>query len=182
MPLCLGVLFAPHFIHEALGAVSRERTMNQSKQTRQVSGEIFKAVYDSPASLPGRFRWLTVDSDVRKVEKLLGMEPNTIGAPLWVSGDRKTCTKCEREVNWLDIVSSALDQVHAREMIARVILGDQKFVNTEAPRAIAGLKCFKCKSPMENIRSFKCHNWAYAKPALLAALQAMERTQNVSNR
>jgi hypothetical protein len=62
-------------------------------------------------------------------------------------------------------------------MIARVILGDQKFVNTEAPRAIAGLSCFKCKSPIANIRSFKCHNWAYAKPALLEVLQRMERVR-----
>ena len=62
------------------------------------------------------------------------------------------------EINWLDIVSSALDQVHRREMIARVILGEQKFVNTEAPRAIAGLQCFNCKAPFEDLRSFKCHN------------------------
>ena len=47
-------------------------------------------------------------------------------------------------------------------MIARVILGNQKFVNTEAPRAIADLQCFNCKTPFEKLRSFKCHNWAYA--------------------
>ena len=145
--------------------------MNQQQTTHRVSNEIFKAVYDSPAALPGRHKWLTVDADVRRVEKLLGMEPNTVGAPLWVSGDRKTCPKCDRETNWLDIVSSALGEVHSREMIARVILGEQKFVNTEAPRAIAGLKCFKCKQQIDNIRSFKCHNWAYAKPALLKVLE-----------
>jgi hypothetical protein len=147
--------------------------MKEQRNTHKVSNEIFKAVYESPASLPGRQKWVTVDGDVRKVEKLLGMEPNTIGAPLWVSGDRKTCPKCSRETNWLDIVSSALGEVHSREMIARVILGEQKFVNTEAPRAIAGLKCFKCKTPISNIRSFKCHNWAYAKTALLKVLQHM---------
>jgi hypothetical protein len=101
------------------------------------------------------------------------MPPATIGAPLWVSGDRKRCVKCRREVNWLDIVASALDQVHQREMIARVILGEQKFVNTEAPRAIAGLRCFHCGTPFEELRSFKCHNWAYAMPALLRVLEAM---------
>jgi hypothetical protein len=59
-------------------------------------------------------------------------------------------------------------------MIARVILGEQKFVNTEAPRAIAGLQRFNCKTPFENLRSFKCHHWAYAKPALLKALGQMK--------
>jgi hypothetical protein len=147
--------------------------MKEQRNTHKVSNEIFKAVYDSPTSLPGRQKWLTVDDDVRKVEKLLGMGPKTIGAPLWVSGDRKTCPKCNRETNWLDIVSSALGQVHSREMIARVILGEQKFVNTEAPRAIAGLMCFKCKTPIANIRSFKCHNWAYARVDLLKVLQQM---------
>ncbi len=128
------------------------------------------------AALPGRFKWLTGESDVRQIEALLGMPPKTIGAPLWVSGDRKRCPKCQREINWLDIVSSALDQVHGREMIARVILGDQKFVNTEAPRAIEGLKCFKCKTSIKVLRSFKCHNWAYAKPALLKVLEQMKAT------
>ena len=77
------------------------------------------------------------------------------------------------KMNWLDIVASALDQVHRREMIARVILGEQKFVNTEAPRAIAGLRCFQCGTPFEELRSFKCHNWAYARPALLKVLEAI---------
>ena len=100
-----------------------------------MSESVFREVYDSPASLPGRHKWLTSDGDVRKIEKLLGMPPNTIGAPLWVSGDRKTCPQCDRETNWMDIVASGLEQVHSREMIARVILGEQKFVNVEAPRA-----------------------------------------------
>ncbi len=151
--------------------------MSKPKNTHPVSDEVFKAVYDTPASLPGRYKWVTPDADVRRIEKILGMKLNTIGAPLWVSGDRKSCPKCSRETNWLDIISSALDQVHRREMIARVILGDQKFVNTEAPRAIAGLKCFKCKTAIENIRSFKCHNWAYARPALLEVLQGMARNR-----
>jgi hypothetical protein len=97
-----------------------------------------------------------------------------IGAALCVSGDRKRSPKCRHEINWLDIVASALGQVHSREMIARVILGEQKFVNTEAPRAIAGLQCFNCKTPFENLRSFKCHNWAYAMPALLKVLEQMQ--------
>ena len=144
--------------------------------TIRVDETVFRAVYESPASLPGRHKWLTRDEDVREIEKLLGMPSETIGAPLWVSGDRKRCPKCERETNWLDIVSSALEQVHGGEMIARVILGEQKFVNTEAPRAIADLRCFQCKTPITTLRSFKCHNWAYAKPALLQVLERMERS------
>jgi hypothetical protein len=105
-----------------------------NKNTQEVSDDVFRAVYDSPAALPGRYKWLTSDQDVRKVEELLGMPTKTIGAPLWVSGDRKRCAKCQREINWFNIVSSALHQVHGRKMIARVILGKQKFVNTEAPR------------------------------------------------
>ncbi len=145
--------------------------MNVDKHTYPVSDAIFREVYDLPAALPGRYAWVTCDADVRRIEELLGMLPHTIGAPLWVSGDRKTCSKCRRVVNWLDIVSSALQHVHSREMIAQVILGDRKFVNTEAPRAIANLQCFKCSTPFENLRSFKCHNWAYAKEALLKVLQ-----------
>jgi hypothetical protein len=148
--------------------------MTTQTQTHPVTVDVFRAVYDSPAALPGRYKWLTREADVRQIEIQLGMPAETICAPLWVSGDRKRCVKCRREVNWLDIVSSALDQVHRREMIARVILGEQKFVNTEAPRAIAGVKCFQCGTPFENLRSFKCHNWAYAKPALLKVLQAMD--------
>lgn len=149
--------------------------MNKSQNTYPVSEEIFRQVYESPASLPGRNRWLTLDADVRKIEELLGMPLGSIGAPLWVSGDRKRCAQCRRETNWLDIVSSALEHVHSREMIARVILGEQKFVNTEAPRAIADLKCFQCKARIDNLRSFKCHNWAYAMPAMLKVLQHMNK-------
>jgi len=139
--------------------------------TRVVSPEVFKQVYDSPHSLPGKEKWVTVDNDVREIEKILGMEPKTIGAPLWVSGDTRCCPKCHRETNWLDIIASGLSQVHRKEMLVKVILGDKKYVNVEAPRAIADLVCFKCKSPIIDLRSFKCHNWAYAKPALLRVLE-----------
>lgn len=151
----------------------RKKTVK--KNTEAVSDSVFKAVYDSPASLPGRYKWLTKDEDVLALEKILGMPPQTIGAPLWVSGDRKSCRKCRREINWLDIVASSLDGVHAKAMVAQVILGEQKYVNTEAPRAIEGLKCFQCKTAFENLRSFKCHNWAYAKPAILRVIRTMDR-------
>ncbi len=143
--------------------------------TRAVSAEVFKQVYDSPHSLPGREKWVTTDADVRVIERLLGMEAKTIGAPLWVSGDTRHCQRCGRETNWLDIVASALAQVHSKELIARVILGDKKYVNTEAPRAIADLYCYKCKAPIRDLRSFKCHNWAYAKPALLKVLERLRK-------
>lgn len=149
--------------------------------TIPVSEPVFREVYDSPASLPGRHKWLTVDEDVRKLEKLLRMPSKTVGAPLWVSGDQRRCPKCGREVNWLDIVASGLERVHDREMIARVILGQQKFVNIEAPRAIAGVRCFRCKTKIDKLRSFKCHNWAYAKPALLRVLKSMETRRRRSS-
>jgi hypothetical protein len=152
------------------------------KQTHAVSDEVFRQVYESPSSLPGRHRWLTPTDEVRQIENLLGMRPNTIGAPLWVSGDEKRCPHCHRQTTWLDIVASALGEVHKAEMIARVILGEQKFVNTEAPRAIAGLKCYQCRSPIENLRSFKCHNWAYAAPALLKVLQQMQTSRKAGKR
>ena len=95
--------------------------------------------------------------------------------PLWLTGDKKECPSCGRTISWLDIVSSALDGVHGREMIAQVILGEQKYVNTEAPRAIAGVKCSNCGTPIKNIRSFKCHNWAYARTAMLEVLEQVEK-------
>jgi len=145
------------------------------RQTIQVSDDVFRQVYDSPASLPGNEKWVTVDGDVREIEKLLGMKPNTIGAPLWLSGDSKRCRKCERETSWLDIVSSALKKVHGKEMIAEVILGERKFVNVEVPHAIADLFCHGCGAAIPDLRSFKCHNWAYAKPALLEVIEQMRR-------
>ena len=132
------------------------------QQTFPVTNEVFKMVYDAPSSLPGKHKWVTTDEDVRKIEALLKMPAKTIGAPLWVSGDQKTCPKCKRETNWLDIVSSATKQVHSGAMIAKVVLGEQKYVNTEAPRAIADLSCFNCGTAIKGLRSFKCHNWAYA--------------------
>lgn len=132
------------------------------RQTFPVSDEVFKMVYDAPSSLPGKFKWVTSDEDVRKIERVLGIPKNAIGAPLWLSGDHKNCPKCKREINWLDIVNSATKNVHSNAMIVKVVLGEQKFINTEAPSAIADLSCFNCGSKIENIRSFKCHNWAYA--------------------
>jgi hypothetical protein len=145
--------------------------------TIAVDDSVFRRVYESPSSLPGQHRWLTNDQDVREIEKLLGMPPGTIGVPLWVSGDRKTCTKCDRVINWLDIVASALGSVHSAKLIATVILGEQKYVNTEAPRAIANVRCVSCGTAFDGLRSFKCHNWAYAAPALLDMVQQMARGQ-----
>ena len=144
---------------------------NEGKRTVAVRDEIFQQVYDSPASLPGNERWVTRDDDVRAIERLLGMEPKTIGAPLWVSGDQRQCPKCSREISWLDIVSSALDRVHDKRMIAEVILGETRYVNVEVPDAIQHVRCFDCQAAIDGIRSFKCHNWAYAKPALLETLE-----------
>lgn len=143
------------------------------RHTYPVPDEVFRQVYDSPASLPGRYKWVTKDEDVRQIEELLRMPKDTIGAPLWLSGNRKRCSKCRRETSWLDIVGSALKKIHGKEMIARIILGNQKFVNTEVPNHIEGLTCFKCGAPIKDIRSFKCHNWAYAIGALQKVILQM---------
>ncbi len=140
--------------------------MTSERNTIPVDDAAFRAVYDSPASLPGKHRWVTPETDVRRLEEVLGIPAKSIGAALWVSGDTPGCPECQRTVNWLDIVSSALEGVHDRAMIAQVILGEQKFVNTEMPDAIAGVRCVECKTPIEDLRSFKCHNWAYALEAI----------------
>ncbi|MER5702243.1 hypothetical protein ABT023_09850 [Micromonospora sp. NPDC002296] len=147
--------------------------MTRQRETVEVDPVLFRAVYDSPASLPGRHRWVTPEHDVRRIEKLLGMPARSIGAPLWVSGDEPDCPKCGRRMTWLDIVSSALHGVHDPSMIARVILGDRRYVNTEVPDAIAGVYCSDCRTPIEGLRSFKCHNWAYAFEALEEVVERM---------
>jgi hypothetical protein len=148
--------------------------MPPKRTTKPVSDAVFRAVYDSPASLPGKHRSITPAEDVRRLEELLGMEPETIGAPLWVSTDEKDCPRCGRQVSWLDIVSSSLERVHDPQMVAQVILGNQKYVNVEAPRAIEGVRCFECKNPLKKVRSFKCHNWAYAREAMVKVLEQVE--------
>src|SRR5690349_3705808 len=88
------------------------KPMTAQRETVQVDHDLFRAVYDSPASLPGRHRWTTPESDVRRLEKLLGMPARSVGAPLWVSGDEPDCPKCRRRITWYDIVSSALSGLH----------------------------------------------------------------------
>ncbi|SCF45905.1 hypothetical protein GA0070216_11913 [Micromonospora matsumotoense] len=147
--------------------------MNTDRETVEVDPALFRAVYDSPASLPGRHRWTTPEHDVRRLEKLLGMPAQSIGAPLWVSGDEPDCPKCGRRTTWLDIVASALKGVHDPAMIATVILGDRRYVNTEVPDAIAGVHCLDCHTPITGLRSFKCHNWAYAFEELAVVRERM---------
>lgn len=150
------------------------RPRRNARRTYPVSSELFRAVYDSPGSLPGAEAWVTSDEDVRQLEGLLGLPARTIGAPLWVSGDVRACPSCGREISWLDIVASALGRVHDRALITQVILGEQRFVNTEVPNAIAGVRCFKCNAEIEGIRSFKCHNWAYAHGDTLRLISEAE--------
>lgn len=155
----------------------KSKQKNEERTTRLVSEEVFRQVYDSPNSLPGKEKWVTSDEDVRLIECHLGMGPKTIGAPLWVSGDTRYCPNCNREISWLDIVTSSLREQHSQELLINVILGDNKFVNIEAPRAIKDVVCFKCETPITDLRSFKCHNWAYAHPALLEVLERAEKSR-----
>src|SRR4051794_19447605 len=100
-----------------------------SRSTYPVPDELFQQVYDSPRSLPGRHVWLTPDEDVREIERVLGIEDRSIGAPLWLSGDERHCHQCGRMISWLDIVSSAVGNVHRKSLLVQVILGEQKYVN-----------------------------------------------------
>lgn len=143
----------------------------KKRSTYAVPESMFQQVYESPAALPGKERWVTSEKDVRTIEKRLGLESGAIGAPLWVSGDSRNCPKCGRETSWLDIIESGLAKAHDPTLLIKVILGDRKFVNTEAPRAIADLVCSNCKSPILDLRSFKCHNWAYARGVLADAVE-----------
>jgi hypothetical protein len=68
-------------------------------------------------------------------------------------------------------VTSAIDEVHRKQLIVKVVLGEQKYVNVEAPRAIAGLRCYQCGDTIATLRSFKCHNWAYAVGDLARIVQ-----------
>ena len=141
--------------------------------TYPVSDDVFRVVYDSPAASPGAHRWVTPDADVRRMEELLGITAGSVGAPLWVSGDSRKCEGCGRQPSWLDIVASGLESRHGRGLIAQVILGDQKYVNTEAPAAIEDVRCFDCGAAIEDLRSFKCHNWAYAIGDLAALVEGI---------
>jgi len=38
-------------------------------------------------------------------------------------------------------------------------------------RAIENLFCYQCKTPIGDLRSFKCHNWAYARQELLEVVE-----------
>jgi hypothetical protein len=108
------------------------------------------------------------------------MEEGTIGAPLWVSGDERQCPGSGREVNWLDIVNSAVRGVHGPRLLAAVILGERKFVNVETPRAIRRVSCFSCGAAIEGLRSFKCHNWAYAFSDMQRVLQGLPEDMHPS--
>jgi len=66
-----------------------------------------------------KHRWVTKDDEVRTIEKLLGIPERTIGAPPWLSGDTRHCAKCGREINSLDLVSSALTQDPSEIAIGR---------------------------------------------------------------
>lgn len=148
-----------------------------ASSTVEVTEEVFREVYDSPSSLPGEYRWVTPDHDVREIERLLSMPEGSIRAPLWVSADDSACPTCGRTISWLDIVSSAVGSIHSARLVAQVMLGERKFVNVEAPRAIAKVRCVQCGADIVGLRSFKCHNWAYAVGAMRRIVERVALTQ-----
>jgi hypothetical protein len=66
-----------------------------------------------------------------------------------------------------------LGGLYSKELLVTVILGNDKYVNVEASHAIAGVVCFNCKKPISDLRSFKRHNWAYARTELLEVLEGI---------
>ena len=82
--------------YQGWSARAPTRMDDERRHTLPVDDDVFRTVYDSPASLPGCYKWLTSDEDVRRIESVLGMSPGTIGAPLWLSGDEKSCSSCGR--------------------------------------------------------------------------------------
>lgn len=96
----------------------------QRPATQVVSPEIFKQVYDSPLSLPGKCRWVTKDEGVRTIEKLLGIPEQGI-APLGecrVSDVLKRNEFMSRE-RWGTF--SVADHLRPRAFVAEVLLYDR---------------------------------------------------------
>lgn len=127
------------------------------RRTIEVDDAVFREVYESPASLPGRHRWTTPEADVRRIDP--------------VPQHRRAAVAQRRhprlpELRPADQLARHRDvrprRIQGPKRIAEVILGDRKFVNTEAPHAIEGLRCSNCGTAIADLRSFKCHNWAYA--------------------
>jgi hypothetical protein len=58
-----------------------KNSTSQARTTHVVNPELFQQVYDSPHALPGKYRWVTTDADVRMIEQLLGIPENSIGPP-----------------------------------------------------------------------------------------------------
>ena len=56
--------------------------MNDHKSTHTVTDTFVCVVYELPASLTCRYKWLTNDEDVRAIERMLVVVPKIIGAPL----------------------------------------------------------------------------------------------------
>jgi hypothetical protein len=123
-------------------------------------------------------RRLDVDTAGVTMAALGGLVGDDVDGGLFGAGeigiageDMHLCRQCPAEGSWergLTGVGRTIQgddegrDAHRKELLVRVILGDQKYVNVETPRAIAGLRCMGCGAEMKTLRSFKCHNWAYA--------------------
>ena len=71
---------------------------SEGRTTRVVSPEIFRQVYDSPLSLPGKHRWVTKDDDAGQWRTPRhSSEEHWRSA--WVSGNTRHCPKCGLEPN-----------------------------------------------------------------------------------
>ena len=71
--------------------MANAKPQTPERTTHVVSPEVFQQVYDSPASLPGAYRWVTRDEDVRAIEKILGIHSH--GTPP-ATGSHNTSSIC----------------------------------------------------------------------------------------
>ncbi len=52
-----------------------------------------------------------------------------------------------------------------------------KICEHRSATCIEGLKCNNCGTAFPDLRSFKCHNWAYAIEAMVKVIQEMEKAK-----
>jgi hypothetical protein len=104
---------------------TKANSESQDRTTRVVSPEIFKHVYDSPLSLPGKHRWVTKDEDVRTIEKVARNSREkyrraTLGKRLHAQ-----LSEVRPGTNPVAIVSSAVTKISQKALLVEVILGER---------------------------------------------------------
>ncbi|HEY0798506.1 MAG TPA: hypothetical protein VGD50_05110 [Candidatus Baltobacteraceae bacterium] len=123
------------------------------------------------ATLPGIYQRITPAGDIREIERLLGMEPNSIETPLWICDEQPSCAACHRAPTWLDVVASAVVNEHSRDLLSCVLRGELTYLNMGAPGARCSVHCYRCGVRINDLGDFECRNWRDVEPEALAALE-----------